>query len=55
MTILSTQEIKHETKTFNENFAKKVSTCRLPFPRNAKLIKLRIHDYERLATEVKLV
>jgi hypothetical protein len=32
MTILSTQERKYETKTFNENFAKKVRTCRLPFP-----------------------
>ena len=32
MIILSTQERKYETKTFNENFAKKVRTCRLPFP-----------------------
>jgi hypothetical protein len=30
--ILSTQERKCETQTFNENFAKKVQTCRLPFP-----------------------
>jgi hypothetical protein len=29
--ILSTQERKYETKMFNENFAKKVRTCRLPF------------------------
>ena len=28
MIILSTQEIKYEPKTFNENFAKKVRTCR---------------------------
>ena len=26
------QERKYETETFNENFAKKVRTCRLPFP-----------------------
>ena len=26
--MLSTQERKYETKTFNENFAKKVRTCR---------------------------
>jgi hypothetical protein len=32
MIILSTQERKYETKTFNENFAKKFRTCRLPFP-----------------------
>jgi hypothetical protein len=30
--ILSTQERKYEMKTFNENFAKKVLTCRLLFP-----------------------
>ena len=27
MTILSTQERKYETKTFNENFAKKVQSA----------------------------
>jgi hypothetical protein len=27
MLILSTQERKYQTKTFNENFAKKVRTC----------------------------
>jgi hypothetical protein len=32
MIVLSTQERKYETKTFNENFTKKVRTCRLPFP-----------------------
>jgi predicted phage tail protein len=32
ISILSTQERKYETKTFNENVAKKVRTCRLPFP-----------------------
>ena len=26
------QERKYETKTFDENFAKKVRTCRFPFP-----------------------
>jgi hypothetical protein len=30
--ILSTQERKYETKMFHENVAKKVRTCRLPFP-----------------------
>jgi hypothetical protein len=34
MTILSTQERKYETKTFNENFAKKVQSA---VPGNAKL------------------
>jgi hypothetical protein len=38
MTILSTQERKHETKTFNENVAKKVPTCRLPFPETRSLL-----------------
>ena len=37
MTILSTQEKKYETKMFNENFAKKVRTCRLPFPETRSL------------------
>jgi hypothetical protein len=32
MIILLAQERKYETKTFNETFAKKVGTCRLPFP-----------------------
>ena len=31
MTIVSAQERKYETKTFNANFAKKVRICRLPF------------------------
>jgi hypothetical protein len=30
--IILAQERKYETKTFNDNFAKKVQTCRLPFP-----------------------
>jgi hypothetical protein len=38
---------KYETKTFNENFAKKVRTCRLPFPEtwslNSLIIKLLKH------------
>jgi hypothetical protein len=38
--ILSTQERKYETKTFNENFAKKVRTCRLPFPETWSLNSL---------------
>jgi hypothetical protein len=37
MLILSTQERKYETKTFNENFAKKVRTCRFLFSGNVKL------------------
>jgi hypothetical protein len=37
MIILSTQERKDETKTLNENFAKKVRTCRLPLPGNVKI------------------
>jgi hypothetical protein len=32
MIILLAQERKYETKTFNENFAKKDRTCRLAFP-----------------------
>jgi hypothetical protein len=40
--ILSTQKRKYETKPYNENFAKKVRTCRLPFPEtwslNSRLI-----------------
>jgi hypothetical protein len=32
MIILLAQERKYETKTFNENFAKRVRTCRSPFP-----------------------
>jgi hypothetical protein len=40
MTILSTHERKCETKTFNENFAKKVRTCRLPFPETRSLNSL---------------
>jgi hypothetical protein len=40
MTILSTQERKYETKKFNENFAKKVRTCRLPFPETRSLNSL---------------
>jgi hypothetical protein len=32
MIIILAQEKKYETKMFNENFAKKVRTCRLPFP-----------------------
>jgi hypothetical protein len=38
--ILPTQERKYETKTFNENFAKKVRTCRLPFPETWSLNSL---------------
>jgi hypothetical protein len=40
MTILSTQERKYETKTFNGNFAKKVRICRLPFPEMRSLNSL---------------
>jgi hypothetical protein len=40
--ILLTQERKYETKTFNDNFAKKIGTCRLAFPENAKQLKLPI-------------
>jgi hypothetical protein len=40
MTILSTQERKYETKMFNENFAKKVRTCRLPLPETRSLNSL---------------
>jgi hypothetical protein len=36
-TILSPQERKYKTKTFNENFAKKVQICRLPFPETRSL------------------
>jgi CRISPR/Cas system CSM-associated protein Csm2 small subunit len=32
MMIILAQERKYETKTFHENFAKKLRTCRLPFP-----------------------
>jgi hypothetical protein len=32
MIILLAQERKYQTKTFNENFAKKFRTCRLLFP-----------------------
>jgi hypothetical protein len=38
--ILWTQERRYETKTFNENFAKKVRTCRLPFPEMRSLNSL---------------
>jgi hypothetical protein len=38
--ILSTQERRYETKTFNENFARKVRTCRLPFPEMRSLNSL---------------
>jgi hypothetical protein len=44
MTILSTQERKYETKTFNENFAKKVRNCRLPFPETPSLNSLLLAD-----------
>jgi hypothetical protein len=55
MTILSTQERKYETKTFNENFAKKVRTCRLPFPVTRSLNSLLLTTitkslYERTGT-----
>ena len=44
--ILSTQERKYETKTFNENFAKKVRICRLPFPETPSLNSLLLaHGY----------
>jgi hypothetical protein len=40
MIILSTQGRKYETKTFNENFAKKVRNCRLLFPETWSLNSL---------------
>jgi hypothetical protein len=40
MIILSTQERKYETKTFNENISKKFRTCRLPFPETWSLNSL---------------
>jgi hypothetical protein len=41
MLILSTKERKYEAKPFNENFAKKMLTCRLLFPGNVKLKLLK--------------
>jgi hypothetical protein len=35
-----TRKKRKETKTFNENFAKKVRTCRLPFPETWSLNSL---------------
>jgi protoheme ferro-lyase len=49
MIILSTQERKYETKTFNKNFAKKVRICRLPFPQRRSLNSLIInHEIKEL-------
>jgi hypothetical protein len=41
MIILSTQERKYETKTFYENFAKKVRTLPFVVPGNVKQILAR--------------
>jgi hypothetical protein len=43
--ILSTQERKYETQTFNKNFAKKVRTCRLPFPETWSLNSLTFRKH----------
>jgi hypothetical protein len=55
MTILSTQARKYETKTFNENFAKKVRTCRLPFPETRSLNALLIIHEENTKKNHKRV
>ena len=53
MTILSTQERKYEPKTFNENFAKKVRTCHLPFPETRSLNSLFIVEARKLIKHTK--
>ena len=51
MAILSTQERKYETKTFNGNFAKKVRICRLPFPETRSLNSLMCTITPRMKME----
>jgi hypothetical protein len=55
MIILSTQERKYETKTFNENFAKNVRTCRLPFPETRSLNSLFIVETIRKLIKQRLI